>query len=169
MKKTICLFLCVWNLSSAVGAPSASEPADATPSKRFGAYLSSLGDPTIGFLSINAAFDWTTDWRFSVGLGEMLGTSVGFGVKRLMFPGYLVRPFVGISVNGVYSSFGGDLANAIFGTTTPVTPEWYGRLGFSFGVDWKASVGANLGLGATFWLASRGHAFLPFVNVGWFF
>lgn len=106
MNKKTMLFLMA--LLTAVSAAGVSYGQDARQDKKFGVYLSLVGDPFVSLYGLNAAYNATDYLRFNGGVGY-LGvdnvsiTSVGLGAK-LLVPKWDFSPYVGLNFSESFLS-----------------------------------------------------------------
>ncbi len=146
----------------------ALEPID----RRKVVYFSTLGDTTLGFGTANFGYEIDGDWRFNIGAGLFYGASLGMGIRfRLLDTSEELRPFIGISVAGLYSNYSSELTTAL--TARGATGAYFFSLGGAVGggLEWKFASGLYVGVGVNFWAWTHNQdtAIAPFFNFGYFF
>lgn len=140
--------------------------------KKFGTYLSILGDPSPTLVGINAAYNVSDLIRLNAGLGRVSVSAEGFGVDqsaslttigvgaKAMMPGWNFTPVVGLDV--AYAIYSGNMGLEVNGLEkTGINP--YATLGF----DWQSKGGFNIGGGYS--ISFVGADAAPHLNIGWFF
>jgi hypothetical protein len=171
MKKKIALFLMALLVSVSVAGISYGE--DTRADKKFGVYVSLVGDPFISLYGINAAYNATDYLRINGGFGQIGAdnvniTSVGLGAK-LLVPHWAFSPYFGLE-------FSESFLSSNLGQVWFYNPSGNGSLGTSFsslypslGFDYQDKGGFNLGLGVIFYTVEGTSGVLPGLNLGWFF
>ncbi|HEY6951801.1 MAG TPA: hypothetical protein VI758_05305 [Bacteroidota bacterium] len=139
---------------------------------RFGLHLGLLGDPFPTLIGFNADYN-LTDWarltagygsvKASVTGGDLTATTFGGGV-RAMVPNWNFTPVVGLSFASVSVTATGTGVSGDVGGFSGSASHLYA----TFGLDYQAGIGFNVGAGYNFSLKS-GVGGLPYVNLGWFF
>jgi hypothetical protein len=170
MEKRTAIFLMAFLVSVSLAGISYGD--DVRADKKFGVYVSLLGDPFISLYGLNVAYNATDYLRVNGGVGY-LGvdnvniTSVGLGVKALV-PRWAFSPYFGLNYSQSFLST--NLGQAWF-----YTPSGNGNLGTSFssfypslGFDYQDKSGFNLGLGVQFYTIQNTSGVLPGLNIGWF-
>ncbi len=167
-------------------------PASNRMAKRFGAYVSVLGDPSPTLVGINGAYNITDYLRATAGLGYVstsltMGSSVseaslttfGGGIKAMM-PGWNLTPIMGLNV--AYAAFSskstqpkkipGSYTESVAGANDPELEvnglkESQINPYLTVGADWQDKSGFNAGLGIQ--LSFIGADATPYFQLGWFF
>lgn len=145
--------------------------------KPWGTYVS-IGNPYPSLLGINAAYGFASNWRASIGYGEIEATSsieltqngittqkvkaqtYGAGAEYLITDGRF-RPLVG--VHGGYFNISGKGDITIQGLHKST-----GLLYSNLGIDWLTGSGINLGSGINVAMIGGSGANF-YANVGYFF
>ena len=150
-------------------APELSERT----TKKYGAYLAILGDPSPTVAGLNIAYNLSDFMRINLGAGQYSATTsitvdekgnssssdttvttVGAGAK-FMVPGWNFSPLVGINYSHVFVQGDEDVNVARNNIYTDL------------GADWQTQSGFNLGFGVNVALTSNGIS-NPYLNLGWF-
>lgn len=139
---------------------------------KFGFHLGLLGDPFPTLLGLNLDYN-VVDWaRVTAGYGsvsadvtggKLTATTFGAGV-RAMVPNWNVTPVVGLSFASVSVSASGTAVTGDVGGFSASASHLYA----TFGIDYQAGIGFNVGAGYNLSLKS-GVGGLPYINLGWFF
>ncbi len=176
-------------------APAQIPTPDNRMDKRFGLYLSLIGDPVFCFGGLNAAYNVTPYLRLTGGLGycqagtevqtaggstEQTGTATGISVgagAKFLVPGWEFSPTLGLNLSEFIISGLPSLWTSYSQGTAPSSLDYtffYPNLGF----DYQAKDGFNLGLGVNFIFfigtpqnvtTDVSSLTIPYLNLGKFF
>ena len=146
--------------------------------RRYGVYLSVVGDLVPGFASLNGAFNVTEKVQLGAAFSWVpsLWTAGALGVKYLPLGGRPFTPVLGVGLgvlrsSGPFSAIGNFLARNV-GEPGPPAAETLFLITPSAGIDWQTGGGFNLGAGLTYPISPKlgGAAYpIPYLNLGWFF
>jgi hypothetical protein len=178
--KDFLILVALFTLAGAV-APSAFGRGFAHPNtlealepveRRSVLYLSTMGDPALGFGTLNFGYEIDSDWRFTIGGGYFYGAALGMGIRyRIMDNSEELRPFIGVMAGALYSNYASKLSDALMarGASDPYFFSVGGAAGA--GLEWKFSSGLYVAVGANLWAWTHNNdtSVVPFFNLGYFF
>jgi hypothetical protein len=170
MKKKTLFFLLMLLVS--FNAAGISHGQDSRLDKKYGVYLSLLGDPFPSAVGLNFAYNAVDFLRLNAGVGYFSAdtasiTSVGLGVKALV-PHWDFSPFIGLNYSQSFMS--SSLGQVFF--YNPANGSISNSLSFvypSFGLDYQTRGGFDIGLNLAYFDVQNTKGVIPGLNIGMFF